>query len=87
MEEPLWRKTLCWGAVILFLTLPLRILALRIVSDFPGLRFAESINSAKYLVPYFQSLSALVFGLAGLNTWDRRLNGKSSEKEAKKNCG
>jgi hypothetical protein len=79
MEEPAWRRVLCWGSVILFLSLPPTILILRLVSDSYHLRWAESIESAKYVVPYFTSLTGLVFGLAGLNTWDR-LNGKHPEK-------
>lgn len=85
MDEPLWRKFLCWGSVFLFLTLPLSILILRLVSDSsPDLRWSASLQEAKYIIPYFQSLTALVFGLAGLNTWDRH-NGKPVKKKGGEN--
>jgi hypothetical protein len=86
-SEPLWRKVLCWGSVILFLTLPVLILLVRLVSDsYPDFHWSESLRQAKFMVPYFQSLTALIFGLAGLNTWDRRSNGRSraADKQPKK---
>jgi len=84
VDEPLWRKTLCWGATLLFLTLPISVLTLRIVADsVPGLRWSESLEKAEFIIPYFQSLTALVFGLAGLNVWDRR-NGKLQPDKPKK---
>jgi hypothetical protein len=81
---------LCWGTVILFLSIPLLVLIVRIVSDsfqppHWAASWSESLQEAKFIVPYFQSLTALVFGLAGLNTWDRRINGtQQSEKQPKK---
>jgi hypothetical protein len=66
--EPLWRKALCWGSVGIFLLLPLTIFSARLF-QFPNI--AETINNAPFLLPYFQSVTGLVFGLAGLNTVDR----------------
>jgi hypothetical protein len=80
MKEPLWRTFLCWGSVILYLTLPVLILLVRLVSDsFPEYHWSESLQQAKFIVPYFQSLTALVFGLSGLNVWDRRNGGPKKE--------
>ena len=81
MTEPRWRTFLCWGSVILFLTVPISILGLRLVSDsLPDSRWTKSLEEAKYIIPYFQSLTALVFGLAGLNTWDKRTNHNNNKK-------
>lgn len=83
MSEPRWRTFLCWGSVILFLTLPLTILILRLIADShpESSHWKDSLEEAKYIVPYFQSLTALVFGLAGLNVWDRKSNGKPPKKD------
>ena len=82
VDEPRWRTFLCWGSVFLFLTLPISILVIRIVADtFPDSHWNESLEKAKFVVPYFQSLSALVFGLAGLNVWDRRNGAKQPAKK------
>jgi hypothetical protein len=80
MEEPFWRKALCWGSVGIFLVLPLVIFSARL---FGVPNIAETVDASKFLLPYFQSITALVFGLAGLNTWDRRLaaNGKQQPKK------
>jgi hypothetical protein len=84
--EPMWRKVLCWGSVILYLTLPLLILVVRLLSDhFPEYHWAESLSQAKFMIPYFTSLTALVFGLAGLSSWDRK-NGKPEEKPKKESA-
>jgi hypothetical protein len=81
-REPLWRTVLCWGAVSLFLILPILILIIRLMSDsFPNMHWGETISQAKFVIPYFQSLTALVFGLAGLNVWDRKNGRNNSKKE------
>jgi hypothetical protein len=83
MKEPLWRIVLCWGSVVLFLTLPMLILLVRLISDsYPDFHWSESLQQAKFMIPYFQSLTALIFGLAGLNTWDRR-NGRGGKPAGK----
>jgi hypothetical protein len=72
MKEPLWRSVLCWGAVITYLTLPLLTFVLVFISDeFSWPHFNEHLREYKFLTPYFESVTALIFGLAGLNTFDR----------------
>lgn len=83
INEPKWREVLCWGVVATFLTLPLVILALGILSHAFGWNLTEHIRDFKFLGAYFQSVTALAFGLAGLNTADKFLvqkNGKSQHK-------
>ncbi len=58
---------------------PLSILTFRLViGATPDSRWNRILDEAKFTVPYFQSLTALVFGLSGLNVWDRR-NGKTDD--------
>ena len=79
MKEPLWRQFLCWGAVGLFVLFPLLVFFLRLVSEqLPGFDF--DVEKYRYMIPYFQTLTGLVFGLAGLNSWDKR-NGQKPPKE------
>lgn len=77
MREPLWRIVLCWGTVVTFLTLPLVVFVLHIVSDeVTWLHFSQHVTEYKFMIPFFQTITALVFGLAGLHSWDKRINGK-----------
>jgi hypothetical protein len=74
-EEPLWKTVLCWGAVITFLTMPLFLFALHVVSnEVSWLHFREHLSEYKYLGTFFQTVTALVFGLAGLNTLSPLIN-------------
>ena len=82
-NEPLWRTVLCWGTVITFLTLPLVCFVLEVISEeeqVTWLHFNEHLKQFNWLVPYFQSITALVFGLAGLNSFDKSRNGKNERK-------
>jgi hypothetical protein len=77
MNEPLWRKALCWGAVGSFFGLPILVWIVQIAAiQSPWLRLEEHTDEFKYLEGYHAILAALVFGLAGLNSWDKR-NGKA----------
>lgn len=78
MGEPLWRKILCWGAVICFFLLPLTAFGLVIYDAFVSRQFLrpEDISNLKAFGTYQATLTALLFGLAGLNTWDRHNGGK-----------
>lgn len=70
--DPLWRQVLCWGAVLTFLTLPLVVFVLTVLSyEIEWLHFEQHLGEYKFLIGYFQTVTALVFGLAGLNTFDR----------------
>jgi ABC-type Fe3+ transport system permease subunit len=73
MNEPRWRTALCWGAVITFLTVPLLVFILHVVSDEvpSSFHFSQHLSEYKFLTPFFQSITALVFGLAGLNSFDK----------------
>jgi len=82
--EPLWRTALNWCAVITFFTAPLLIFVLQ-VADFPWLHFRENMSSFKWLGNFYLSVTGLVFGLAGLNSFDRfKQNGAQQQPPPKK---
>lgn len=70
--EPQWRLVLCWGAVLTFLTAPLVIFILLLISQEGGwLHFNQHIGEYKWMAAFYQSVTGLVFGLAGLHSFDR----------------
>lgn len=82
MKEPLWRTLLCWGAVLAYLTVPLITYILIVVSiQSPGWNINEHLKDFAGLGQWFQALSALVFGLAGLRSFDRYVDVKNGSKK------
>jgi hypothetical protein len=84
MKEPLWREVLCWGAVICFFLLPLIafvIVVYGVTVGSAGFLSAQELAFFKEFTPFEATLATLVFGLAGLNTWDKRNGVKKEEKE------
>jgi hypothetical protein len=85
VQDPLWRKVLNWGAVTTFFTAPAIIFVLQIFSEeswAPWIHFAKHLVEFKWLGNFYTSVTALVFGLAGLNSWDKRLsNGKQGQEK------
>ena len=65
--EPRWRTVLCWSAVIAFFTVP--IVGLYLILAVPSVR--ENLEHYKFIGTFFQSVSALVFGLSGLRSLDK----------------
>lgn len=77
MNEPRWRTVLCWGAVIAYLTVPLITYALIVISiEVPWLHTNEHLQEFKGFAGWFQTLTALVVSLAGLNSWDKTVERK-----------
>lgn len=84
MKEPIWKLALNWGAVITFLTLPLVIMVIQlyILSHPDIIKDPETHREHfKYLVEFQRNLAILVFGLAGLRTWETVRNGSSKSVE------
>jgi fumarate reductase subunit D len=78
MAEPRWRLLLCWGTVITFLTMPMIVLVLAITSRIYGwLGVEEHLKGYKFLGTFFQSVTALVFGLSGLRSLDKYVETKN----------
>jgi hypothetical protein len=79
MNEPYWKLALNWGAVITFLMLPLVIMVIQLyVLSHPMWipnpeKYAEHFH---HLSEFQRNLTVLVFGLAGLRTWETIKNGK-----------
>jgi hypothetical protein len=71
ITEPRWRTVLNWGAVVTFFTIPLIVFVLHVISEEPGviwLHFNEHLREYVWLDHFYGVLTALVFGLAGLDT-------------------
>jgi hypothetical protein len=79
MVESLWRRVLVWGAIGLFFGLPILAFILQIIAiQSPWFRLEEYLADFRYLGVFESTLAALVFGLAGLNSWDKK-NGKDEK--------
>jgi hypothetical protein len=83
-EEP-WKTFLNWGAVIMFFGMPLLVMAIQLLAlAFPDVLAKELPQSEfKYLYEFQRALAILVFGLAGLRTWEHVSNGKKPNGEKK----
>ena len=72
-----------WGAVLTFLTLPLTLFSLQLWNwTHPGwIEVApEKVEHLrKFLSEFMRNVTILVFGLAGLRTWEQVKNGKVCE--------
>ena len=79
MEEPRWRTVLCWGAVLTFFTVPLVGITLLVLADsVPNI--GNHLKEYKFIGPFFQSVTALVFGLSGLRSLDKYVETKNGKK-------
>ena len=80
MKDTKWRLVLCWGTVITFLTLPLAIFLIALLHP----ELTSQLREYKFLSKFFESITALVFGLAGLRSVDKyvetRKNGNGNGK-------
>lgn len=65
--EPLWRTVLCWIAVLTFFALPLALFIYQIFRP-----VSDPLREFGWLGNVYKADAALVFGLAGLNSWDKR---------------
>jgi hypothetical protein len=80
-KEPTWKLFLNWGVVVTFLSLPLVLMTIQlyiiahpdVIPDPTKYR-----DHFKYLIEFQRNLAILVFGLAGLRTWEQIRNGNHS---------
>ena len=80
MKEPKWRTLLCWGATLTFLTLPLIIFIMALASrEFGWTDFEQHIKEYKFLGNFYQSITALTFGLSGLRSLDKYVETKNGK--------
>ena len=82
MNEEGWKRFLNWGAVIMFFGMPLLVMTIQLLAlSFPNVLSKELPQSEfKYLYEFQRALAILVFGLAGLRTWEHVANGKPKAK-------
>jgi hypothetical protein len=77
-HEPAWKTALNWGAVLVFFSLPI-VLFVTQLWIYPNLE-EEKIH-LDYLRNFMNNVTILVFGLAGLRTWESiKANGKKNSK-------
>ena len=79
MSDPLWRTVLNWGAVVTFLTLPLMLFSIQLWNwTHPGFLTLMDPKQPRieFLAEFHRNVTILVFGLAGLRTWEQVRNGK-----------
>lgn len=82
MNEPLWRRVLCWGVVITYLTLPLLVMTLYIIGkETPDFHFEEYAKNLTFIKTFYETITALAFGLSGLHSFDRFIQLKNGKKE------
>lgn len=74
-----WRWLLCWGTVLTFLSLPLFILGIALLHP----EMTAQIREFKFLPKFFESITALVFGLAGLRSVDKFIEAKNGNGNGK----
>jgi hypothetical protein len=80
-SDPLWRKVLCWCAVVTFFSAPLAYFILTYLTwELPALRDLPEHGFWATLGEWYRILAALVFGLAGLHSWDKRVITKTDNK-------
>jgi hypothetical protein len=76
-NDPLWRQFLCWCAVLTFFSAPLAYFILSYLTyEVPTLRDLPEHGVWRDLGEWYRILAALVFGLAGLHSWDKRVEEK-----------
>ena len=74
MRDTKWRLILCWGTVLTFLMLPLSVFAVALLHP----ELASQIREYKFLTKFYESITALVFGLAGLRSFDKFVDQKKN---------
>ena len=90
MKDPLWKTVLNWGTVLLFFLVPLFIMSVQLYANtHPGwwqwmenLSPQEHERRFEYLNDFMRNLTILVFGLAGLRTWENLKNGREKKADA-----
>jgi hypothetical protein len=76
MPEPLWRKVLCWGSVLIFILTPPVLLTLQILDHLS----ARDVEVAKSMSPMYIAISGVMASLAGLNTYAGIKNERTERK-------
>lgn len=67
----------------MFFGLPLVVFSLHFAAVELGWQFDNRIEEFNGIMPAYQTVTGLVFGLAGLNSFDRYLDGRNNHKTPK----
>jgi hypothetical protein len=80
-KEPLWRQVLCWAAVISFFAIPTGFYFMQVICMLvPAWQITDAeLKHFQWLGNYLRTLATLVFGLAGLNSFDSWKGGGKKE--------
>ena len=82
MKDTKWRLVLCWGTVLTFLLMPVSLVAIAIWHP----ELTAQIREFKFLSKFFESITALVFGLAGLRSLDKFVEKKNGNEKPPPNA-
>ena len=87
MKDEPWKTFLNWGAVVMFFGMPLLVMILQVAALMFPTWLSKELPQAefKYLYEFQRALAILVFGLAGLRTWEVTHNGKNGKKHQNEN--
>jgi hypothetical protein len=83
LMEPRWRTMLNWVAVITFFTMPFVVFWLRFFSIQYHWEIEKHWGEFKGLGSVFQTITALVFGLSGLRSFDKAWETKHNNNKPK----
>lgn len=77
-REPGWKLLLNYGAITMFLTLPVVVMTVQLYALHNPTFLAKELpqEEFRHLLEFQRALAILVFGLAGLRTWETVSNGK-----------
>ena len=79
-ENEGWKTLLNYGAVIMFLTMPVVVMVIQIFALAYPSWLSQQLpqEEFKHLIEFQRALAFLVFGLSGLRTWEvvKEKNGK-----------
>jgi hypothetical protein len=83
-EEP-WKTFLNWSVIIMFIAMPVLVMVIQLyaLSHPAWLSSQLPQTEFKYLYEFQRALAILVFGLAGLRTWEVVKNGKHPNQQRK----
>lgn len=86
VKDPMWKTVLNWGAVLAFFLLPITFFIVHLYAlTHIGWLGKPLSGEEKYDFSYVQNLQRditfLVFGLAGLRSWEVIRNGNNNRKE------
>ena len=75
-SEPLWRTIANWSVVLTFFSLPLVVLIVHLTIVIDHIDVKAHAGEFAYLWNFHRILAGLLAAMLGLNSWDKRTNGR-----------